>query len=612
MCGFVALVNSNLNNDKCNSIFYSLSKIHHHRGPDSIKYVQEKKNFLLFRRLKIIDLTNNSDQPFFSHDKKIQLLFNGEIYNYIELRNELKSFGVKFKTKSDTEVILNSYLFFGLKFINKIRGMFSIVIFDDTKNSVFLFRDQLGQKPLFYSIVKNNLLISSEIKDLLYIKKKFGIENKKNNKSVFKYLIRGWADDDNNTFYENIYSLPAACMAIYKNNTFDIKKYWNLNIEKNKIFKREEFNQKLNENIKIHLRADVPLAFTLSGGLDSSTIVRKSLELGIKNYKAFSIKFKNNLNDESKFINYFIKENKLKHEYISVEKKYNSSLIEDFIKYQDEPTGSFSFVNQFLLRKSIKKRGFKALLVGEGGDEVLGGYSRMFIPYLYGQFLSKGKHIPDDFIKNIELVTGLKISQIKKKISIFKKKKEYLNDFEDHRIFKFTHLKMQDLPTDILYYNKVGPSQSNCFKKFLCNHLFKRDLPHILRQEDRVSMSSSIENRSPFVDFKFIEYVFSHNQMFFMQNGLNKYMLRETMKEKLPKQFFFKPKIGRPGSVSELIFKFYYNKFIDYLDSNEIPYLDSKKISRNFIKDKKNNNITNVDLYFRFLSFFIWQESRID
>jgi asparagine synthase (glutamine-hydrolysing) len=609
MCGFVALVNANLNDDKCNSIFYSLSKINNHRGPDSIKYIKQKNNFLLFRRLKIIDLTNSSDQPFFSEDKKIQLLFNGEIYNYIELRNELKSYGVQFKTESDTEVILKSYLFFGLKFINKMRGMFSVVIFDNIKNSVFLFRDHLGQKPLFYSIIKNNLLISSEIKDILYIKKNFGIENKKNSKSVFKYLIRGWADDNDNTFYENIYSLPAACMAIYRNNNFTIKKYWSLKINENKNFEKEEFNQKLNENIKIHLRADVPLAFTLSGGLDSSTILRKSIELGVKNYKAFSIKFKNNLKDESKYINSFIKENKLKHEYIRVEKKYNNNLIEDFMKFQDEPAGSFSFVNQFLLRKSMKNAGFKVVLVGEGGDEVMGGYSRMFIPYLYSEFLSKGKYIPNDFIKKIELVTGLKINQIKKKISIFKKKKEYLNDLEDLRIFKFTDLRMQDIPKDMLYYNKISPSDTNCFKKFLCNHLFKRDLPHILRQEDRISMSSSIENRSPFVDHEFIEYVFSHNQTFFMHKGLNKYMLRETMKDKLPKSFFLKPKIGRPGDASHLIFKFYSNKFIDYIESNKIPYLNSKKILKNFIKDKKNNNITNTDLYFRFLSFFIWQAS---
>jgi len=609
MCGFVALINNNCSNEKCASIFYSLSKINKHRGPDKIKSYKKKNIFTLFRRLEIIDLSRNSDQPFFSNDKKIQLLFNGEIYNYIELRKELELFGLKFKTQSDTEVILNSYLFYGIEFIHKIRGMFSIVIIDNKKKCTYLFRDHLGQKPLFYSIINKNLIISSEIKDLLYIKKNLGFEIKENMKISCKYLMRGWTDDSNNTFFKNIYSLPASSMAAYQNNNFKIKKYWTLESNQNKNFNSDEFDQKLNENIKIHLRSDVPLAFTLSGGLDSSTVVKKSIDLGVKKYKAFSLKFKNNSNDESGVINYFLKKNELKHEYFNVENEYNDNLIEDLMSYQDEPTGSFSFVNQFLLRKFIKKKGFKVILVGEGGDEVLGGYSRMYIPYLYSQFVSKGKNIPFEFLENIEMVSGLNTKEIKKKILAFKQKKNHGHDFEDKRIFKFTNLKIKDLSKNTLYYNKINSSDSNCFKKFLCSHLFKRDIPHILRQEDRVSMASSIENRTPFIDYKFVEYIFAHNEKFFMHNGLNKFMLRETMKKKLPKQFFVKPKIGRPGIASELIFKFYASKFIDYLKSSSIPYLDNKKILTSFIKDKENQDTSNIDLYFRFLSYLIWKNS---
>ena len=172
MCGFLTVINSDQNKDKLVSAFDKLKKINFHRGPDEVKTLHKKKYSLLFRRLEIIDLNNRSAQPFSSDDGKIHLVFNGEIYNYIEIKNELKRKNKKFRTKSDTEVILKSYQFWGPDFVKKLRGMFSIIILDDNKKKYFCFRDRLGQKPLFYSKYRNGLIVSSEIKDIVFLKKK--------------------------------------------------------------------------------------------------------------------------------------------------------------------------------------------------------------------------------------------------------------------------------------------------------------------------------------------------------------------------------------------------------------------------------------------------------
>lgn len=178
MCGFVSVIkSSNIRN--YTKLFDNLKKINKHRGPDSIKILKDKKYLILFRRLSILDISKKADQPFEDNEKKIRLIFNGEIYNYLEIKKYLINKNVKFDTTSDTEVILKAYKFWGIQFVKKLRGMFSIVIFDDDLKKIIFIRDPLGQKPLFYSFFKNSLIISSEIKDIVYIFKKKNLKLRK-------------------------------------------------------------------------------------------------------------------------------------------------------------------------------------------------------------------------------------------------------------------------------------------------------------------------------------------------------------------------------------------------------------------------------------------------
>jgi asparagine synthase (glutamine-hydrolysing) len=250
------------------------------------------------------------------------------------------------------------------------------------------------------------------------------------------------------------------------------------------------------------------------------------------------------------------------------------------------------------------------LIIGEGGDELLAGYNRMFIPFLYNVYLKNNKNIPEKIKNNIALNLGNKFSLIEKKLHNYSNILTKNNDIEDLEVFNFLEVKEHQIPSNLKFYNNTNPNKENSFKKFLCSHLFKRDLPHILRLEDRISMSQSIENRTPFVDYKFMEYVFSIDEEFFMKDGLSKYMLRNMMSQNLPKNYFKKKKIGRPGDSKTVIFEFYYEKFCDYLlnHTNKNIYFDTDKILHNLSNDKKNKDYRfNNNIYFRILNYLIWK-----
>ncbi len=604
MCGFITYTNFKSQNLQ-NNQFQKLKNFNKHRGPDSIKLSTLNNNIILFRRLKIIDLSNKANQPFENKMNNIQIVFNGEIYNYLELKKELKKYKINFHTNSDTEVVLNSYIKWGIDFVNKLRGMFSIVIFDNKKNKILFFRDHFGQKPLYYSFYNNGLIISSEIKDILFIKKKFEL----NQKSIDKYLIRGWTDDSHETFYKDIHSLPAATYGEYTKKEFKIKKYWKLKYKDND-YNKDELKNVFYENIKLHLRSDVPLAFTLSSGMDSSSILSTALNCNISNYKAFSIKpnYDDEI-DETTIIKKFVNKSGLKHQFLKFNYNDHTNLLEELIQNQDEPINHPSFVYQYLLRKEISKQGFKVLLTGEGGDEVFGGYNRMYAPYLIENFLKTGKKIDKIFKKNMNEISNFNQKKIERRsIDIFKNFSKIHNDIEDESIFEILNLNSSKLSNKLKFYNDANPYNKNYYKNFLLNHLTCRDIPNILRQEDRISMSQSIENRSPMVDHKLIEYVFSLKSKYFMKDGITKFLLKDIMKDQLPNNFIINKKIGRPGAYSNIIYSNYLEKFIDLLNTNDfdMDLYNNNKI-KNILLKKKKNHMYDPTL-FRILNILIWKD----
>ena len=596
MCGFVSVINLN-RKPGLKKNFSLLKKINTHRGPDNIKILHDKNFSILFRRLSILDKSSNSNQPFISSDKKKILVFNGEIYNYLELKNILKK-KYKFLTTSDTEVVMKSYDEWGINFTKKLRGMFSIILFDNSLNKIFFIRDPLGQKPLYYSFLDKGLIVSSEIKDIIFLFKKLKVPILENQKIVEKYLIRGWADDSNSSFFKNIFQAKAGTFMIYNYKSLTKPtSYWNLDINKKTTFNLKLFKKKLSENIKIHLRSDVPIAFTLSGGLDSGTIVKISKKFK-KEITAFSLV--NSFHNEKKNIKKFLQRNKINHYYVNSEKLYKKNTLRKLIEYQDEPIISPSHIDQFLLRKKIKSKGFKVLLVGEGSDEILGGYLRQAI--IKFASLNYKKNI----YKNMTKFFGINKTDLKNLILKFKKIKKNDHDMEDLKTIEF--LKKKKLSKHLRLKNTNQYGASNIFKKSLKQQILLRDLPHIIRAEDRVSMANSIESRSPFLDHVFVDYILSHDPKYFFKNGIPKFMLRKAMTGLLPQEYIDAKKTPRPGNDNKIM-KFYAKEFQILLKKCSLPYFNKAKILKKFKSDSKKKDFDkSAYFYFRVFNYILWKD----
>ena len=413
MCGFVININESEITDNFKKKFFNLSKKNFHRGPDQISLFNDKKISVLFRRLSIIDITKKSGQPFFSKDKRFLLIFNGEIYNYKEIKSKLIEKGIFFKSDGDAEVLLEAFIFYGNNFIKYIRGMFSFCIWDFKKNQLIAFRDRFGQKPLYYYQTRNQITFSSEIKDIIFLHKDF-VEN---SEVVRRYLIRSFSEEKNQTFFKKIFRVPPGSYIIYKNNKVKIGQYYKVRSSEKIDYNKEEFKKIFFDSINLHNRSDVKTAYLLSGGLDSSSLVASSDHLGFKP-NCFSVIPEGTFN-EKPYINKIVKIKKINHEYLKY--SYKNLDFTKMVKSHDEPVRSSSCIYQYLLRAKIKERGFKVLVTGEGADEIFGGYKRMLTIFLYNTYLKGNKSLLLKNLKDFNLNNDL-VKNVFKKTSLILKK----------------------------------------------------------------------------------------------------------------------------------------------------------------------------------------------
>ena len=609
MCGYICFVNENNLANKYLNYTYK-NELSNHRGPNSQKFYKENNFLAYFRRLSIIDVTHKSDQPIISQDKRYILVFNGEIYNFIELRNRLKKKNIKFKSNGDAEVILKSFIYYGENFVDELRGMFSFCIWDKHRQKLIAYRDRFGQKPLYYFKTNRGLIISSEIKDINKI-----ANLSKNSLTINKYLFRNILDNNDETFYDNLKRLEPSRRLIFEKNTIKISKYYDLKFSEKKNFILEEFLDIYNECLKLHLQSDVKIAFLLSGGIDSSSVVASSLNFK-KNIKAFTVIPKYTYN-EKPYINHFIKQKKISHEYINLDDKINVDNFKKALSFQDEPFHGTNSLYQFLLNQEIIKRKYKVVITGEGADEVLGGYDRMFLYYMW-QLLNDNK------IKKFDKIVferNLNKDLLKKNILNLKKNiNKNITDFENNKAFEYLNSNTNKNKYYNLRWNDLRASNKNVFKKSLKNSIFTNDLQIALRMSDRNSMSSSIENRTPYLDHKFVDYIFSIKSEDFYYNNMSKGMLRFAMRETCPKKILNrKNKTGRPGSDMYFIFKKVFDDYIDLLETSDLTNygFGIEKIKKTLFKFKKNLNYSSslnkdfrndMNFFFRIYSYLVWSK----
>ena len=556
------------------------------RGPDFQDYKEIKVNnyinlYFLHSRLSILDLKERSNQPF--KKKHIVLIFNGEIYNYKEIRINLEKYGYKFSTESDTEVLANAYLHYGENCVNFFEGMWSFAIWDDKIKKLFLSRDRFGEKPLFFYKKENAFYFASEIKFI----KSLSLDNFKINKEKINLnLLHGYKSihKDNKTYFDKIVSLEPGYNLIIDSNLKKKKyKYWNPLIKQNKNLSYKEacegVNFYLKKSLKIRLRSDVPIAFCLSGGVDSSLLT--SIAVKEFNVKAttYSIIDKDKRYNEEKNILATIKDLKCKNNLIYLNYKDTLSNLKKLVQYHESPISTISYLAHSFLSKKISKDKFKVAISGAGADELFTGYYHHHLLYL--KILKNSKVFKNKFIEWKKHVLPFVRNPNLRSIKLLHKK----NNYEDINFIK--NFVMNNVKKNKEFFF----SGTDILRNKMLNELFYEVIPVILHHDDLNSMYYSIENRNPFLDKDLFEFANSIPSLFLINNGYQKSVLRDSFKNVLnDKVRLDRQKKGFNASINTVInFKDPKIKSFLFDKNSEInDFVNMKKI-----KKEINNNNTN-------------------
>ena len=579
MCGFIVFIKK----DKIFSekLLKSLEKKIFHRGPDSGGYLIKENVALIFRRLSIIDLSKLSNQPMSLSKYKISLVFNGEIYNYLELKKELISRGYSFRSKGDAEVILNGYLEWGEKISDKLEGMFTFAILDLNKRYIFVSRDQMGIKPLY--IMQNNemIFISSEIRPLTEITN-LEVDKKSLREIVFFRYASG-----KSTGYKYVNKILAGYNYLVDIDTFQVKKkkYFDIyssfknNINKN--FLNVTKNTLFDSFIK-HTQSDVGFAVQLSGGLDSSLLVAYlQRKYGMK-ISTYSIRLDSRELDEKQYIRYINDNYPTNHKDIFYDSKIFADNFEKTIKSLEGPTTHFGCVLLYELCQNISQK-HKVVLTGEGADEVFGGYARYNDIDKVINLTKLANFLPKKFCDKIPRLQFLEH---------YRKKNPFL-ELITFRIFDIMRDIFNDFDFEDFYSKRIFNKIQNPINK-IAAYDQSVYLESLLIRQDKISMAHGLESRVPYVNIKLLKFVNSIASSQRYKSGITKNTLKQISKFFFSDDFIFRKKNGLNLPIHNwLKNRNGFGRFIDYFDQPNckiISFCDKKKIKKlidDFYSDKK-------------------------
>ncbi|MDH3974311.1 MAG: asparagine synthase (glutamine-hydrolyzing) [Deltaproteobacteria bacterium] len=598
MCGIAGYIGNRLIHQSTISHTLDLMK---NRGPDfqdALHINQGETNIhLLHSRLSIIDLKERANQPFTLEN--CTLIFNGEIYNYLELRANLNKEGITCKTESDTEVLLKYYLLYGEDCVNYFEGMWSFAIYDKNRRKLFLSRDRFAEKPLYYYQADGGFYFGSEIKFIRSLLDKALTVNKKH---LLRYLVQGYKSlyKTEETFFNEISEVKyASNLTINPNLEVNHYRYWQpvSKIDANMSLDDaiEGARHHLLESVRLRLRSDVPLAFCLSGGVDSASIASIAAKEFNYDVSVFSIIDKDERYNEYDNIKATIDD--IKCQSTLVELSYNNVLprLRKLIEYHDVPVATTTYFVHSLLSEQISKRGYRVAFSGTSADELFTGYYDHFLLHLnavssetsYSQYLNDWKKNLLPFVRN----------PILRNPDLYSESPDYREhvydnsqEFTDFLEVPFEEKFREDFFTDNLLRNRM------------MNELFHEATPLILHEDDLNSMFYSIENRSPYLDSRLFEFANSIPDKHLIRNGYGKYVLRESMKGILNDTVRLdRRKKGFNASINSL-FDFSNQETMDYLlkpDSPIFELINRKKVSDLFNLNPAPNH------YSKFLFSFI-------
>ena len=553
MCGIAGILNFRINNSEDNNSLLKqrvqlMNNALHHRGPDGEGiWINEDGSVALgHRRLSIIDLSNAGHQPMHFSDNnegnspRYTIVHNGEIYNYIELKEELSKHGYTFRSQTDTEVIIAAYDFWKDLCVDYFDGMFAFAIWDSKEKELFAARDRFGEKPFFYFFDEKEFLFASEMKALWAA----GVGCIPNQKMLFNFITIGYTDNPNQpseTFFENIHKLPPATCLKYslRKNELSLEKYWDVDPEKqdkhiSESDALEKFSHLLTTSVKRRLRSDVAIGTSLSGGLDSSSIIAIASSFTNSPLTAFTASFPEFEKDELAYAKQVAEQFKLQHCITTVS---GDDLVNDWQKlcYQQEsPFGSASVYAQYKVYELAKQQGIKVLLDGQGADETLAGYHKYY--KWYWQELFRNRKLRRS--KEIKAAKDLGITETFDFKNIIA---SYFPDFATivlENRYLLNAIKHEDLTKEFVQQQSKEAYYALPERFTLNNALHFNTCVHgleeLLKYADRNSMAHGREVRLPFLSHELVEFIFSLPAHFKIRNGWTKWILRETMKSSLP------------------------------------------------------------------------------
>ena len=600
MCGIAGIVIQS--NDKLN-IVKKMAKRIEHRGPDGEGFYSDDFIALAHKRLSIIDLSSGN-QPMYNETKDIIVVYNGEIYNYIELKDELKTLGHKFKTKSDTEVLVHGYETWGKDLPKHLRGMFAFAIYNKKDKSLFLARDNFGIKPLYYTNMNNSFMFASEIKAFLDVP----TFEKEFNESILETYLEFSFVPTTETFFKNVYRLDAGCSLFYKNGKIKIDKYFKLDFkEEKKDYEKtvEEIGNVMEGSVKKHLLSDVEVGSFLSSGVDSSYIValakpKKTYTVGYDIPKYNEINYAKDLADKLNI------KNKSK----KITKKEYMDNLSKIIYHLDEPTSDPAAISLYFVAK-LASKDLKVVLSGEGADEFFGGYNyyreevdyKFYnkipypIRYVIGKFASL---FPEVRGFNFLVRRGQKLEN-----SYIGVNRNFSKKMANKLLNKKYKLQAQDVTKDVYEefkdYSNIDKMQAIDIKFWL--------MKDILLKADRMTMASSIEGRVPFIDKEVFKLASSLPFEYKVTKENTKVALRDAAKKVIPTEAYKKKKLGFPVPIREWMKEEdVYNEIKDMFNSETSKKYFNNKLLIKLLDEHKENKKDNYRKIWNIFCFLKWYQ----
>lgn len=610
MCGIVGFVGVDARAEESREAVTKMLDTQQHRGPDNTGLWTDAGVTLGHNRLSIIDLGESSHQPMAYGD--LMLTFNGEIYNYRELAQDLTALGCTFQTKSDSEVILAAYQTWGERCVERFVGMWAFAIWDKRTKTLFCSRDRFGIKPFFYVADLPRFYFASEVKAL---KAYPGVSSAINPNQLSLYLQLGWYFNHDETLYQDVKLLPGAHNLVYKDGKLTIYEYWNIEQATPTAGSFEDkvgqFEDLFLNSIDLHLRSDVTVGSSLSGGIDSSSIVSVcGKRFPDSKMKAFHIYFDGEGEvDERPWVE------SLNKQYPNLETHYYSpgggELGDEFgrfMHHMEFPTAGSSTISQYFVMKLAGKHGMKVLLDGQGADEFLAGYMHDIFWLLAGkvrkgQFLGFGQQLLHH-ARTQQLGTGATINVMMRSLASSLLSQQKATELEYQR--KYPHMLQEQLSLPL--FRMLSMESGSPLSQQLYHQTRQSSLPNLLHHEDRNSMAYSIESRVPFLDHRLVEFAFSLRDSHKWHNGVTKRVLRESMRNYLPEMI--KTRTDKKGFVTPGETKWLKKDLKFLLDFNpkELPLLNAQLVQQE-LNAYRHGDQSKARLIWRFASLNYWNKN---